>query len=531
MRNNILIRDGIVVDGSGGAAYRADVLVEEDSISAVGPDLSVGSDAKVVEAAGKIVCPGFIDLHSHADFTLLAFPGAESALRQGITTVAVGNCGGGVAPTSERFDVREVAFAVSPEWGVSLDWKTFGEYASRLDATAINVAPLVAHGAIRNATMGLAQRSASPAEVAVMEDSLRSALAEGAFGMSTGLQYLPGSWASRDEIRSLVTIVGEAGRTYATHMRNRADLFADSTLEAITTAAHTGAHLQLSHFAPRPYAPPEQVDAAFAAVAEAVAGGQAIGVDTFPEIWGPALLVDLFPAEVMTGSVEEVLDRLGEESVLASIDQYFESKASFLARIAGYDEIYISGMPKPDARIGLSLGELADRAGRSVGRLSSTLLREAGELYRTVGIRHIYATESDLRRTLELPYCSVESDGIVTTGEGSECSLSWNASTYGYTARVLEHYVRGEEFLTLEDAIHKMTALPAQALNLRSRGTLQPGFYADVVVLDLDAIEDRTRPDDMARYPAGIEMVLVNGMVAYQGPSDAGSRYGRLLQP
>jgi len=531
VKSSLLIRGGTVVDGSGSAAYRADVLVEEDTISAVSPDLAVGSDTRVIQAAGKIVCPGFIDLHSHADFTLLAFPGADSALRQGITTVAVGNCGGGVAPASDRWDVREVAFAFSSEWGVPLDWSTFGEYTRRLDGAAINVAPLVAHGAIRSAAMGLAQRAASPAEVEVMEDLLRSSLAEGAFGMSTGLQYLPGSWASRDEIRSLVSIVGETGRTYATHMRNRADQFADATIEAITTAEHTGAHLQLSHFAPRPYAPPEQVDAAFAAVAEAVAGGQAIGIDTFPEIWGPALLVDLFPAEVMKGSLEEVLDRLGEESVLTSIDKHFESKVSFLARIAGYGEIYLSGMPKPDDRIGLSLGELADRTRRSVGRLSSALLREAAELYRTVGIRHIYATESDLRRTLELPYCSVESDGIVTTGEGSECSLSWNASTYGYTARVLEHYVRGEGFLTLEDAIRKMTALPAQALKLRSRGTLQPGNYADVVVLDLDTIEDRTTPDDMARYPAGIELVLVNGKVAYQGPGDTGFRHGRLLAP
>jgi len=529
MRERAVIRGGTVIDGTGAAGFDADVLIDGDTIAAIGPDLPTG-DAKVIEAAGRVVSPGFIDLHSHADFTLLAFPGADSAIRQGITTVTVGNCGGGVAPVSEQWDVRKVAFAYSSEWKIDIGWSRFGEYSSQLDGAAINVAPLVPHGAIRNATMGLAPREATPAEQENMEWLLRESLDDGAFGMSTGLQYLPGSWASAHEIRSLVSIVGETERTYATHMRNRADSYAESTQEALDATFATGARLQLSHFAPRPYAPPAQVEGAFHLVAEAVAAGSPVGIDTFPEIWGPALLVDLFPADVMTGTGAEVLARLDDRTTRAAIDEYFQAGTAFLVRVAGYEEIYVSGLPEPAGRIGRSLTDLAKEAGTSIGQLSCDLLLEAGDLYRSVGIRHVYATEDDLRRTLALPYCSVESDGIITPGEGATCPLSWNASSYGYTARVLEHYVRTERFLRLEDAIHKMTALPAQQLGLRARGTLAVGNHADIVSFDPAAITDATTPDDMARHPTGIDVVMVNGQIAVAGNATFG-RHGRLLSP
>lgn len=530
MSQKTLISGGTVIDGTGTGAVVADVLLEGDTIASIGNHLTSDHNTRVIDASGQTVCPGFIDLHSHADFTLVAFPGADSAIRQGITTVAVGNCGGGVAPATERWDVRKVAFAYSSDWGAEIAWSGFGDYTSYLDGAAVNVAPLVAHGALRNATMGLEPRPATPQELAHMEHLLTEALDEGAVGMSSGLQYLPGSWASHEEIRSLVEKVGARGRVYATHMRNRADSFADSTREALQAAQDTGARLQLSHFAPRPYAPRAQVEAAFEMVANAVAAGAPVGIDTFPEVWGPALLVDLFPAEIMTGTSNEVLARLAEPSTRTAVDRFFEAGAAFLVRVAGYEEIYLSGLPEPAGRVGQSLSELADAAGTSIGQLSCDLLLEAGDLYRTVGIRHIYASEADLRRTLKLPYCSVESDGIVTPGEGSACPLSWNASSYGYTARVLEHYVREQGFLTIEDAIHKMTQLPAHALGLRSRGTVAAGKHADIVIFDSATITDATTPDDMARHPRGIETVIVNGRIAVS-KGDPSGLHGRLLGP
>jgi len=531
MSETTLLRGGTVIDGTGRPGFTGDVLVEGDKIVAVGVRIDAADGTRVIDVTDRVVCPGFIDLHSHADFTLLAFPAADSAVRQGITTVGIGNCGGGAAPRSAGGDFREVAFAYSDEWGLSIDWTRFGDYSARLDGTGVNVAPLVAHGPIRNAVMGMEARAAASAELEAMTALLRDALDAGAFGMSTGLQYLPGSFAAREELVTLVAVVGAAGRTYATHMRNRADSFDAATQEALATARGTGARLQISHFAPRPYAPRPQVEAAFAAVDAAVENGEPVAVDTFPEIWGPGLLVDLFPADVMAGTTGEVLRRLGDPATRHDIGDYFDAESSFLSRVAGYEQIYISGMPEPHDRVGKSLPELAASHATTVGEVSCELLIEAGDLFRTVGIRHIYATEDDLRMTLALPYCSVESDGVVTTGEGPGCPLTWNASSYGYTARVLEHYVRQEAFLSLEDAIHKMTELPARAMGLRLRGSVAVGHHADLVVFDPTSIKDRTSPDDMARHPAGIDIVMVNGAIAVEQGKPNDRLHGRLLHP
>jgi N-acyl-D-amino-acid deacylase len=524
-----LISGGTIVDGTGHRRFVGDLLIEGDQILEIRPDIAPPPDAEVLDASGKVVSPGFVDLHSHADYTLLAFPSADSAIRQGITTVSVGNCGGGVAPASTHHDVTRVAFAYNSAWGVELSWESFGEFSGRLDGAGVNVAPLVPHGAIRNAVMGLAPREATTSELATMRDLLVEALDAGAFGMSTGLEYLPGQWASVSEIRSLVSVVGEAGGMYATHIRNRSDSYAASTLEALDTSRDTGARVQLSHFAPRPNTPRSLVDHAFSLMDAAVEEGQPIGIDTFPERWGPALLVDLFPPELMEGSPNSVLARLTDPTIRRAVDSHFADQASFLARVAGYGEIYLSGMPEPTNRVGSSLSELAARAGTTVGLMSCDLLLEASALYRSVGIRHIYATESDLRMTLERPYCSIESDGIVTPGEGKECPLTWNASSYGYTARVLEYYVRDEGFFTLEEAVHRMAGLPARSLGLDRRGTLQVGNFADVVVFDPLTISDTTTPDDVAHHPAGIDAVIVNGALAFTSASSDISAHGRLL--
>ncbi len=539
-----LIQGGVVVDGTGTSPVTADVLIEGDRIRAIGANLAdnagtTAAAATVVDATGMLVTPGFVDLHSHADFTLVAFPSADSALRQGITTVATGNCGGGVAPVVSPHDVRSVAFAHSDDWGVDITWRSFGEYTTHLDGAGVNVAPLVAHGAIRNAVRGMTPGPASASEVATMGALLESALDDGAFGLSTGFEYRPGCWAGEEEIRALVQRVGERGRMYATHMRNRAEHFDDAVAEAMRAVSGTGAHLQLSHFAPRPYAPPEQVDAAFVRVTDAVSAGERIGVDTFPEVWGPALLIDLLPEDVMTGTTAEVLARLRDAAPGAHrpnrtadhIADHIENRRSFLARIGGYAGIHLTGMPEPDDRTGRTLEALAVEAGVTVSDLCITLLLEAGALFRMVGIRHIYATGEALRRTMALPFCSIESDGIVTPGEDLACPLTWSASSYGYTARMLSHWIRSEKLLSLEEGVRRMTGLPATALGIHDRGTLHTGGYADVVVIDPDQLRDRSTPDHVARHPIGFHRVFVNGVAAVVDDSVTQVTGGRLLTP
>lgn len=522
MSERLLVRGGLVVDGTGSPARKADLLVEDGTIVDIGKASDTGTDARIIDATGQVVSPGFIDLHTHADYSILAFPAADSALRQGVTTIAVGNCGGGVAPISDEHDMRPVAFAYRPEWGVEISWRSFPEYLRQLDGLAINVAAMVPHGALRNAVMGVVPRPASSSELGTMKRALDEAMEAGAVGMSTGLQYRPGCWTPEAEIRQLVEVVGSHGGIYATHMRDRSENYVAAISEAVRASRDTGAHLQLSHVVARPNAPESEIEAAHAAMNEAAAGR--FSVDTFPERWGPGLLIDLFPDELMEGETSEVLARLVDPTSRATIEDYVNAEASFLARVGGYDEIYLSSVPdRPDLN-GVSLGDV-----KPVGSFACELLIEAAERLREIGIRHVYADESAIDNVLTLPFCLVASDGLVTVGEDAACPLPWSASTYGYTARLLEHYVRDRRLLTLEDAVMKMTSMPASALGLSDRGTIAPGKRADLVIFDANAIHDRSTPTEMARHPSGIQSVVVNGSVAVDHSRATQSREGKLV--
>ena len=530
MTETLLFTGGEVLDGTGAPAWSADVLVAEGRIAAVAPGLP-RVDARQVDVTGCVVCPGFIDLHSHADLSLLAFPNADSALRQGITTVATGNCGGGAAPLPPGERALPVAFAYDPAWDLEIDWTGFGEYAARLDRAGVNVAPLVPHGSIRHTTMGMEQRPATADEVMAMQRALDAALDDGAFGMSTGLEYQPGMWATTGEIRALVERVGRYERMYATHMRDRAAAHGEATAEAISAATGTGARLQLSHFASRPNATTEARHAALASLDAALSRGEPVGVDTFPEVWGPALLIDLVPPWVLEGEPVDVLGRLTSPVVRNLVESEIQAEPRFLALIAGYAEIYITSMPRGTIEPGTSITTLAEQRRTSIPAAILDALLEAGSQYRSVAIRHVYATSDDLANVLGLTCCSIASDGVVTTGEGPECTLCWSASAYGYTARTIEHFVHGTGLFTLAEAVRRMTSLPASQLGVRDRGTLAVGAHADLVVFDPARVHDRSTPDDMARHPTGIDYVVVNGRVAVSPDGTLGRRHGRLLHP
>ena len=519
MTDRVVVTGVLLVDGTGAPGQPGDVVVEDDRIVAVGSGIGPVADAKVIDAQGRVVSPGFIDLHTHADYSILAFPTADSALRQGITTIAVGNCGGGVAPISDDHDIRPVSFAFRPEWGVDVTWRSFPEYLGKLSGLGINVAAMVPHGALRNSVMGVGPRPASPTEMEHMEHRLEEALQAGAVGMSTGLQYRPGCWAPRSEIRRLVELVGRHDGIYASHMRDRSEAYVAAIEEALAAVEQTGAHLQLSHVVARPNAPSDEIERGLAVMSETT--HDRFAVDTFPEPWGPGLLIDLFPDELMEGDTASVLARLSDPGARSEMEAYIDNESSFLARVAGYEEIYLSWVPERPELNGLPIAQAG-----SVGSFCCDVLIEAGERLREVGIRHIYADTLRLDQVLTLPYCIVASDGIVTSGEDDDCDILWSSSTYGYTARVLEHYVRDTGLLTLEDAVHRMTQLPAKALGLTDRGTLAVGNQADLVVFDPESIHDRSTPTEMARHPVGIDVVLVNGSIAVNESGVTGAGAG-----
>ena len=526
----LVIRGGFLVDGTGQPGNAADLLVVGDRIDAIG-HVGSASDELTIDASGCIVAPGFIDVHSHADFTILAFPSAESAIMQGVTTIVVGNCGGGVAPAFRARDVRRVAFGYSSAWGIDITWRTFGEYLGHLRDIAVNVAALIPHGAVRNAIMGLEDRPPQTRELARMKRLVEQAMDDGAAGLSTGLEYQPGCHAAPEEIEMLVRAVSERDGFYATHMRNRAEAFADSTREALDVGRRTGARVQLSHVAPRPYAPPDQTERAFELIQTSRDAGAPLWVDTFPETWGPGLLGDLFPRDVMGGAPKDVLRRLRRPDARRHVATQFAAERNFLVRAGGYETIFVASHPtRPDYN-GRSLPELARSNGKTIAGWSCDAMAEADTLFNSIAIRHVYATDDDLDQVLALPFCSLGSDGVVTSGEADDCRYLWNASTYGYAPRTLVHYSREGRLFTIEEAVRRLSALPAEAVGLRDRGVLREGAAADVVVLDLPELRDRTTPADMARYPTGIRDVLVNGVPVVANGRSTGRLPGRLVSP
>lgn len=524
------LRGGTVVDGSGAPAYAADLLIEAGRITAIARD-GLPSDlaARSIDVGGLTLAPGFVDLHSHADVTVLAFPSADSAVRQGVTTVVNGNCGLGPAPINPAHDFSRVTIAYEPEWGVDVDWRSVGEYIARTDGTAVNVATLVPHGAVRNAVMGFAERPPTTAELARMTAIVEEAMDAGAVGVSTGLEYQPGCFAEPDELVAVVAAAARRGGTYATHIRNRGDSFGAATAEAADIARRARARLQLSHFAPRPYAPPAETEAAHATVAALADEGHPVGVDTFPDVWGPGLLLHLLPDDVGAGQPDEVLRRIADPRVRARVSAHFARGENFLVRAGGYDQIFITSSPADPSLSGRSIAELARAAGVDPGTWTCDALLAAGADFPAIGIRHVYATEADLRALMLRPDCSLGSDGVVTCHEGAACPYPWNASTYGYAARMLGHYVRDERLMTIEEAVRRLSALPAEAMGLTDRGLITEGRAADLVAFDAATIADRTTPDDIARHPSGVAHVFVNGVPVVLDGAVTGARPGRAL--
>jgi N-acyl-D-amino-acid deacylase len=530
MMFEMLIIGGTMVDGTGAPARRADVGVTNGQIVALG-DLHGREAQQTIDAAGKVVCPGFIDIHQHSDFTPLVNRACESAVRQGITTVVIGNCGHGCAPLVDPDYVRMVVVGYRPEWGVPIDWRGFGEYLDRLrdPGLSVNVMPLVAHGPVRLAVMGLEARAATAGELAQMKYLVAEAMEQGARGLSTGLEYSPGRHADQFELTELARVVARYNGLYASHIRNRGSAFVEATDEAIGIAEDAGVPLQLSHFAPRPYAPPDAFPRSLERVAQARERGMRVNVDTFPDVWGPGPVAAILPPHVYEGRPADALRRMSEAQVREAIREAFEQPTNYLLRVDGLAGLVLTYAPRHPQLVGRSLQAIAELRGQPAYEAVCDLLREEGEDFYTILLRHIYAAETDLRELMRSPHCSMESDGAITAPYGPLADFCMNASSYGYTARVLGQYVRDEPFYTLEDAVRRMTSLPAQSMGIEGRGTLAEGWAADLVVFDPQAVSDNTTDLRPARYPSGIEHVVVNGTLTVGPQGHSGALSGQVL--
>ena len=527
---DLVVRNGSLIDGTGAPARDADLVVDGGRIALVG-DASVIEGARTIDAGGKAVCPGFIDVHSHSDFPLYVDGLAQSGVRQGLTTLVTGNCGHGPAPAPDRELAKQVTIGVSDEWGVDFAWTTFEEYLDSLfsGGQSLNVAPLVAHGPVRLAAMGFDARKPTAAELADMRSMVAEAMTAGAVGFSTGLEYSPGRHADEDELAALAEVSARHGGIYASHIRERGNNFVDGVEEALNVARRAGLPAQLSHLAPRPYAPEGAFDRVLDTLDRArEREGLRIGIDTFPDPWGPAHLLDLAPPWVYEGSEDEVLARLRDPETAEECRDHFERPTNFLLRLGGFDKFFLSTSNAHPELIGRSLKEISREWELSAPRTVFELAAADGADYFNVLIRHIFAEQEDLDRLLLDQYCSVESDGVAASKTGPLRSLVANRSSFGYAPRFIREYALDRGLFTVEEAVRKMTSLPADSAQLKGRGRLEPGAAADFVVLDLDTIADNTTDDAPQAYPSGIEVVAVNGQVVVDDATHTGATPGRL---
>ena len=524
-----LIRGATLVDGSGAPARPADVAIAGERIAAVGRLPSSAEAARVLDASGRHLCPGFVDIHSHSDFTLMLNRPASSALRQGVTTEVVGNCGISFAPASGD-GVR----AMMPRYlhRLPIDWRGFGDYLSRLatGGLAENVAHLVGNGAVRLTVMGFADRTATADELARMEQLVEEAMASGAIGLSAGLEYPPGNLASRDELVALCRVVARHGGLFAVHMRNQDAGYLGAVAEAIEIAERSGARLQISHLPPhRDTAPPGAAESAIGLIRPAQARGVEISFDVHPYLWGLTFPTALLPPGALEGGPFRLIERLGDPDFRRAVRDYPNALPQYLRR-GQPEKIVLRYAERSADFVGKSVAEIADALGVDPYEAVFELLRAEGEgLAGMMWITEL-VDEPDLEYLLQQPECFVASDGMALTTDGPLADVAYHPRCFGWTARLLERYVREKRLLTLPEAVAKMTARPAAKCGLGGRGVVREGARADLVVLDASAIHDNATYQRPNAYPSGVSAVFVNGELVVADGRQRDVRPGEVIR-
>jgi N-acyl-D-amino-acid deacylase len=527
MSLDLVIEGATVVDGSGAPRFRADVGVSGDRIDAVG-DLSSVTAASRIDATGSVVSPGWVDLHSHSDLTVLSDGRARSSVRQGITTAVVGNCGMSPTPTGTGgiAAVRQAIGIIDMDPAVPWDWTSMAGYRAALTSSGIglNIAPLAGHVALR---VSVAGESADPLDARArrqLEDAADRELDEGAVGVSTGLMYPPAMSADGAELEALGRAVARHDAVFALHMRNYADRLVDAVDEALAVGRATGCRLQLSHLAVAGRRNWGSVARALERVDRARAEGLDVGVDIYPYLAGSANLSQLLPGWAQEGGSVAVTARLADPQVRARIREEWVTSLHF-----GWDEIRVS-LVDDDLRDTV-LGRTIEEAGAAMGLPADAAALEL--IARTEDRVQMVAfgrSEADLLSVLHHETAAIGSDGLALDPDGPTSAGRPHPRSYGCYPKLLGRVVREDGTLTLERAIQMATSVPAGRAHLTDRGAIREGAFADIVVFDPARVIDRATFDEPARFPEGIRHVIVNGVpVVTDGEQVEPARPGRVL--
>lgn len=522
---DLVIRNASVMDGSGTAPWPGDIGVVGDRITALGSIDPDAPTARTIEAGGRTACPGFVDIHTHSDLTLIADGTGESKLRQGVTTEVVGNCSFSAFPIEpDRLGLHadHLARVTAPltPWWTDLDG-----YAAALHerGLAVNVAPLAGHGTLRVAAMGVDERRPTADEMDRMGRDLDHALEQGAFGMSTGLTHVPSAYADFDEVAALARLLAARGALYATHCRATLPDERAAVAEAIEVGRRTGVTVEFSHLAinrPDRWGHATELLAMFDAARDE---GIDIFFDVYPYDASSSSLTQYLPPWVQAGGTEAMITRLANpHDRRRALDDMADGWFGGIPWL--WDRFVVSSSPDGDG-VAMTLAELAERDGIEPYELTLRLCEKHGNALQVV---LFYRRDDDVAAFIAHPLSVIGSDGnAIPLDQPTDCP---HPRTFGTFPRVLGRYARERGVLALADAVHKMTAEPARRLGLVDRGTLKVGTVADMVLFDPATVVDNAEFGQRPHAPTGIDVVVVAGAVMVDHGVISDHRPGRVLR-
>lgn len=498
---DLVILNGKVIDGSGNPWFYADVAIQNGKVVRIG-NLKDVTTKKVIDASGLIVAPGFIDVHAHIEGGEMSTPTADNFIHDGVTSVVTGNCGGSNL--------------------------NIAEYFSRLDSlkTSINIATLIGHNTVRRAAMGDAQRDPTPDELKKMETLVDDAMKAGAVGFSTGLIYIPGTFSKTEEVVALARMAAQQGGVYASHIRDEGDKVTDAVNEAINIGRLAKIPVEISHFKVT-YKPNwgRSVET-IKLVDDARKEGLDVTIDQYPYIASSTTLDTTVPSWVFAGGRDSMKLRINDPATRMKIKK--EMVATLKKKqLKNYSYAQVARYAPDTTFNGKNISEINLLRGRKAKPMeeAETILEMIGAINRTQMV-YFSMNEDDLKRIMQYPFNMIASDaGIVRYGSGMP-----HPRAYGTNARVLGKYVREQNVIRLEEAIRRMTSLPAQKFNLRDRGLLREGMAADIVVFDERTVGDAATFTNPHAYSTGFKYVLVNGEIVVDSGKHTGVRSGQVLR-
>jgi N-acyl-D-amino-acid deacylase len=526
---NVLIRGGTIYDGSGEAPYVGDVGIKGDRIVCIGS--CPGTASQTVDATGKAVSPGFINMLSWANESLIADGRGLSDTAQGVTleVMGEGDSMGPLTPEMKRLDVQRQGDIRYP-----IRWTTLGEYLDYMQKKGItpNLASFVGATTVRVHELGEKDVDPTPEQLTRMRALVRQAMKEGAMGVGSSLIYAPATYAETPELTALVSEAAKCGGMYISHMRSEGNKLLEAIDELIAISKDSGAPAEIYHFKQAGQSNWGKLDDAIAKVNAARANGQRITADMYTYTAGATGLDAAMPTWVQSGGLEEWIKRLKDPEIRARLVKEMRTPSNdwenLLLLSGSPDRVLLVAFKNPKLKplTGKTLAEVAKMRGKSPEETAMDLVIEDGS---RVGTIYFIMSEDNVKREVGLPWMSFGSDESSEAPEGVFLKSNSHPRAYGNVARLLGHYVRDEKAATLQDAVRRLTSLPATNLSLKQRGWLKPGYYADVVVFDPATIQDHATYEKSKQLATGVDDVFVNGVQVFKDGKHTGAKPGRFV--